>query len=192
MTRWPPAARLRFSWLWLAYPILIFIGLQFLAPRYLALLTGVILLLRWRNALPSMLARFSWLQKAAALLLLSWLVVTCISNNETLLKIYPAMINLIMLLIFGLSLKYPPSMIEVFARIQQPELPAAAINYTRHVTMVWCLFFLINGSLAAYTAMNTSRETWAFYNGFLTYIIMGILFAGEWLVRRRLMARQIK
>lgn len=190
MTLQPPAARIALSWLWLAYPLLVFIGLQFIAPRYLALLIALTLLLRWRKALPAVLQRFSWLQKGAGLLLLGWLLMTSINNDEALLRSYPAIINLGMLVLFGLSLQTPPSMVEIFARMQQPQLPVAAIAYTRQVTRIWCLFFLINGGIAFYTAFYTSRELWALYNGIIAYLLMGLLFAGEWLVRRRLMAGQ--
>lgn len=190
MTLQPPAARIALSWLWLAYPLLVFIGLQFLAPRYLALLIALTLMLRWHKALPSMLQRFSGLQKGAGLLLLGWLLMTSISNDEALLRCYPAIINLGMLVLFGLSLQTPPSMVEIFARMQQPQLPAAAIGYTRQVTKIWCMFFLINGAMALYTAFYTSRELWALYNGAVAYLLMALLFAAEWLVRRRFMRGQ--
>jgi uncharacterized membrane protein len=35
--------------------------------------------------------------------------------------------------------------------------------------------------------MYTSLEVWALYNGLLAYLLMGAMFAGEWLVRRKVM-----
>jgi uncharacterized membrane protein len=94
-----------------------------------------------------------------------------------------------MLLLFGLSLVYPPSMAERFARVSEPELAPYGVRYTRHVTQVWCVFFVGNGAVATYTALYASREIWAWYNGLIAYLLMGILFAGEWLFRRCFHAR---
>jgi uncharacterized membrane protein len=58
------------------------------------------------------------------------------------------------------------------------------VRYTFRITQIWCAFFLINGTLAAYTALFTSRAAWALYNGLIAYLLMGALFAGEWLYRR--------
>jgi uncharacterized membrane protein len=61
------------------------------------------------------------------------------------------------------------------------------VRYTRTITLVWCAFFALNGALAIYTALLTSREAWALYNGFIAYLLMGALIAGERLTRRRLL-----
>ncbi len=58
-------------------------------------------------------------------------------------------------------------------------------RYTRRVTQVWCGFFVLNGGLALCTALWASDAGWALYNGLVAYVLMGLLFAGEWLVRRR-------
>ena len=75
-------------------------------------------------------------------------------------------------------------MIEVFARIKEPELSEQAIAYTRKVTMVWVCFFLINGSISLYT-LELSREVWVLYNGLISYVLMALIFAIEWVVRQR-------
>jgi uncharacterized membrane protein len=46
---------------------------------------------------------------------------------------------------------------------------------------------VVNGALAAYTAVFASREAWALYNGVIAYLLMGGLFAGERLLRRRVL-----
>jgi uncharacterized membrane protein len=45
------------------------------------------------------------------------------------------------------------------------------------------VFFIFNGIVAALT-ISASDAVWALYNGLISYIIMGILFAGEYIVRR--------
>jgi uncharacterized membrane protein len=90
-----------------------------------------------------------------------------------------------MLLLFGATLVRPPTMVERFARMQEPDLPPERVRYTRRVTEAWCLFFVLNGGIAAYTAAFSSRETWAIYTGFVSYLLMGALFVAERIVRRR-------
>ena len=74
-------------------------------------------------------------------------------------------------------------MIERFARIREPNLPMRAISYTRRVTQVWCIFFFVNGAIALVTALWASPATWTLYNGLIAYVMMGLLFAGEYVVR---------
>jgi uncharacterized membrane protein len=104
-------------------------------------------------------------------------------------KLYPASMNAAMLAAFGFTLIQPPSMAERFARLREPHLPPEGIIYTRRVTIVWCCFFLLNGSIALITAFWAPAKIWALYNGLIAYILIGLLFAGEYLVRLRFKAR---
>ena len=170
------------------YPILIFAGLQFLDPRTVGAAVLVALVLRYRRNATRLASGLSPVQWSALALppVLGLAVVA--TNSETLLLLYPASISASMLILFGATLLSPPTMVERFARLREPELSPAGVRYTRHVTEAWCLFFVCNGSLAVYTALAASRETWALYNGFIAYILMGTLFAGERAVRRRMMS----
>ncbi|MDR2631405.1 MAG: AMP-binding protein [Spirochaetaceae bacterium] len=56
--------------------------------------------------------------------------------------------------------------------------------YCRKVTRVWCLFFIINGGIAAFTVFFASDTLWSLYNGGISYIFIGILFGGELMVRK--------
>jgi uncharacterized membrane protein len=171
--------------LWLAYPLVIFFGLELLEPRYVALLLACALLLRSRRNASRFLAGLTRINVAVLTGLLGLAVFTGVTNSEILLRFYPAAMSLGMLLLFSLSLKFPPSMIERFARLREPNLPLAGVQYTRRVTQVWCAFFVANGTVAAWTALYASRDAWAMYNGLIAYILMGALFAGESLLRRR-------
>jgi uncharacterized membrane protein len=165
----------------LLYPLAIWLGHGRVEPRLLALL----LVLAAASRLPSLKLKLKlngasrwWL--AGALLLAA----LAIWNNALLpLKLYPVLVNLGMLAVFGYSLHAPPSVIERMARLSDPALPAYAVAYTRRVTQVWCGFFVVNGTLALLTAIWASAAVWSLYNGVLAYILMGCLFAGEYLVR---------
>jgi uncharacterized membrane protein len=106
------------------------------------------------------------------------------------LKLYPVLVNGVMLGLFGYSLIVPPSFIERIARLQEPELPVAAVQYTYRVTQVWCVFFVFNGAIALGTALWASAAVWTLYNGVISYVLMGLLFGGEYLVRLRVRRRQ--
>jgi uncharacterized membrane protein len=123
-------------------------------------------------------ARRCWLGGTLLLFILAvW------SNGLLPLKLYPVLVNTVFFSAFAYSLISPPTMIERFARIYEPNLPARAISYTRRVTQVWCIFFVANGAIALMTALWASPATWTLYNGLIAYVLMGLLFAGEYTVR---------
>ena len=74
---------------------------------------------------------------------------------------------------------------ESFARLKHKDLPPTAVAYCRKATQAWCVFFALNGSVAAYTAWHGDRALWAFYNGLLFYVLLAFMAGGEYLVRRR-------
>jgi len=170
--------------LWLVYPLVILFGLKVAEPRYVALVLALALLLRRGREAARLLSSLSRVDLVVLGSLLLLAGVTAVTNSEQLLRLYPAAMNLGMLLLFGMSLIDPPSMVERFARLREPDLPDEAIRYTRCVTQVWCFFFVGNGVIAIYTALYASRDAWALYNGFFAYVLMGGLFGGEWLLRR--------
>lgn len=106
-------------------------------------------------------------------------------NAWTPLKLYPVLVNAIFLGVFGYSLMAPPSLIERIARRKEPDLPSHAVHYTRRVTQVWCVFFFVNGAIALVTALWASTAIWSLYNTVIAYVLMGLLFGGEYLVRLR-------
>ncbi|MDR1388918.1 MAG: AMP-binding protein [Treponema sp.] len=77
-------------------------------------------------------------------------------------------------------------------RLQKKVSPLAKKHveaYCRTVTAIWCAFFILNGSAALYTILWGSEEIWAVYNGGVSYILMGTLFAVEYGVRKMVQKR---
>ncbi len=173
----------------LGYPALVLAGITLLAPRYLALLLLLTLWLRYRNNLRGqrLLMPVEWAVGAG---LAALACATAISNSELLLRCYPVAVNVGMGMTFAVSLRAPMSMVERIARLHQPDLPPEAAPYLRNVTRVWIGFFIVNGIAAMVTALWTSREIWSLYNGGIAYVLIGLLFAAEWLWRRRMLARK--
>jgi uncharacterized membrane protein len=102
-------------------------------------------------------------------------------------RLYPAFMNAAMLSVFAVTLWKPPSMIERFARVLDPDLPESGVRYTRKVTIVWIGFFALNGAIALWTVLQPGWAAWTLYNGFLSYVAAGLLFVGEYFVRQRVM-----
>lgn len=173
---------------WIAYPLIIFFGLKFLTPRYVALLLAVLLIVKWRRDAQVWLKSLAKINVAIFLILLMVVLFTFVLNSEHLLRLYPALVNLGMLILFSASLRYPPSMIESFARLKTPDLSPEGVKYTAAVTKVWCLFFIGNGAISLYTAYFCSQHMWALYNGLIAYLLMGVLFVSEWLIRPKQLA----
>ena len=104
-------------------------------------------------------------------------------------RLYPVLVNLSLLIVFAGSLRSGMPIIEKIARLREPQLPPAGIAYTRKVTQAWCVFFIGNGTLALITVLVGNEQIWLLYNGFIAYLLMGAMFAGEWLLRRRMRQR---
>ena len=176
-----------FAALFLAYPVIVYFGLTYFDARGVAvlliLLVGARVVFAGRKSGQSTF-RPQLVFSLAAAAAIGFLVV--VSNSDLFLKFYPVCISGLMLVIFFVSLLRPPTVIERIARVQNPNLPESAVRYTRNVTIIWCMFFVFNGAVALYTALFSSLETWALYNGVISYVLMGVLFAGEYLVRRRI------
>jgi acyl-coenzyme A synthetase/AMP-(fatty) acid ligase len=105
------------------------------------------------------------------------------------LKLYPVFINAALLIAFSLTLFTPPPMIFRFAVLQDKTIPGSlgekrVERYCRKVTVVWCVFFVINGGIAALTAFFASDALWSLYNGGISYMLIGILFGGELMIRK--------
>lgn len=163
-----------------AYPVLVYFALRKgVDARWLALGLLALLGLRWGRPLLKKIPLPLALAAGLAALALAWF------RGAASVLYYPVAVNLALLCIFGASLRFPPSVIERLARLRHPDLDAHGVAYTRKVTQVWCAFFLGNAAAAAATARSGNAELWMFYNGFLAYLLMGMLFLGEMLVRRR-------
>jgi uncharacterized membrane protein len=152
----------------LVYPLAIWFGHGTVEPRWLAGL----LLLAVATRLPALRLSAAARWSAAAALGLA-------------LKLYPVLVNGAFLAAFGWSLVHGPSMVERFARLREPDLPPAAVGYTRRVTQAWCVFFAANGTVALLTAVFAPEAVWSLYTGVVSYVLMGLMFGGEYLLRMR-------
>lgn len=164
----------------LAYPLLVYFGSQVLPPGSIAIaLLGFIVL--QSTVLAESPAKRSLLTVSAV----AALIVVAIGMAAPLisLKAYPILICAGLSVLFGHSLLRPPTVIERIARLRQPDLNAAAISYLCKVTVVWLCFFVVNAAISGVTAIWGSFEAWTLYNGLISYLLIGTIFAGELAVR---------
>lgn len=162
----------------LAYPLAVYLSIGRLPLQWLALLLLGLALARACLAKQ----KFWWLTAAGAGLLCA---ASLWRSDALALKLYPVLVNVVLLAVFAFSLWRPPSVVERLARLKEPDLPVSGVRYTRQVTRVWCVFFVCNGAVALYTALWGSDALWAMYNGAIAYVLMGALMAIEWCVRQK-------
>jgi uncharacterized membrane protein len=173
----------------LAWPLLVGFGLAHNGLHWLlpvmALLLLVRLLLVRKQAGP-----MRRVLQIVALAGIALCVTSSVLKAHQLLLFYPVVVNAVMLAVFGGSLWSTMPLVERLARLHEPHLPPAGVRYTRQVTRIWCLFFIVNGLIALFTALHGDMRLWTAWNGVIAYLLMGSLMAGEWLVRRRVMKRE--
>lgn len=171
----------------LAYPFAVYFGLNYFNSRVVAAALLVLMILRAACSAQRG-SRRVW-----AMLALGVSVAACtyVLNEPFYLRLYPVLMSGLMLGMFAMSLFQPPSMIEMFARLsfKGRPMPAHVVTYTRNVTKVWCGFFILNGAVALYT-VSASLETWTLYNGLISYLLMGGLFAGEFIYRHLIVKKR--
>ena len=100
-----------------------------------------------------------------------------------LLLLVPTLVNGVLLVSFGRTLVYPPTVIEKIAGTMTKNLSSNEVLYCKNVTVVWCIFFTLNGSLALFLAFFSSLEVWTLYNSVVAYGLMGSLFLVEFIYR---------
>lgn len=165
-----------------AFPAVVFFGRGHVPPQVLALVLAALVLVRRRGAFGIRVS--PWVAAGGMLL-----AVLGFGLDDILpLKLYPVLVNASLLTVFLLSFRYPPPIAERIARSQVPDLPRSAVVYTGKVTRAWCVFFAGNALVALWTALWCSDRVWFIYNGMVAYALAGLMFAAEWLVRKRVLA----
>lgn len=98
---------------------------------------------------------------------------------------YPVIVNAVLLVVFASSLYSSKSIVERIARLKDTSFTDREIPYARKVTIAWVIFFVLNGGIALVTVFLSDKSYWSIYNGAISYVFMGIMFAGELLIRHR-------
>ena len=129
-----------------------------------------------------------------------------ITGKEFFLKIYSVVISVTMLFVFGSTLFFPPNIIFRFATLSDKSIKGSSYEqkvykYCQKVTIVWCCFFILNGTASALTTFadkifglspDEARKVWAVYNGGISYVLMGTLFVVEFIIRKLVNKKMMK
>jgi uncharacterized membrane protein len=98
-------------------------------------------------------------------------------------RLYPVAVCAAVFAAFLISAFRTP-IVELVARKRYGALDEEQTAYCRKVNNCWIVFLSAHLAVTAATVFMPLR-VWAFYNGFLAYVLFGLMFLGERLVRRR-------
>ncbi|HBN51499.1 MULTISPECIES: hypothetical protein [Thalassospira] len=167
------------------YPVLVYFGLSAFSPQFI--LIGLLIVVLLRAVTFAVQKRYG--PAGLAVLVAGIVAAGGLASELLAIRFYPVIVSLTMGAVFTVTLFTDRPMVERLARLKMPDLDDYSIAYTRKLTKVWIGFFAVNAMIATWTALYASMEIWTLYNGFLSYLLIGILFIGEWPVRRILRAR---
>ncbi len=105
-----------------------------------------------------------------------------------LLKYYPPVMNFCLFMIFFSSLFQERTVIQKIALASDPDSNEAVMKYTRNLTYIWAVFTFLNFLVSVGTVF-MSEKIWALYNGFISYLLVGIIFIIEYIVRINFMRK---
>lgn len=182
MPRWLPAA-LRGTFV-AAYPLLVYVGVSRWSPRVLGLVLLAALLPGLVSKLRTADRAHLWPVLRVPLSIFALVGLGAALNEPRFFYALPVLVNLMLLANFAATLRGPVSMIERFARMQEPELPPGGEAYCRKVTIVWCWFFVANAAMSAALALWAPVAWWSLYVGGIAYLLIGVMFTVEYIVRK--------
>lgn len=162
-----------------SYPFLVYFGLSIFPPSFFGLVLVVVLALRFGLLMPA--ERKTLLPVLAVFLV--YAIAASVLDSARLLLFYPALVNFTLCLVFALSLGSGEPLLLRIVRARGAVISEHAPRYLYWLTLLWSVFFVINGLVSIWTS-TLSMRAWTLYNGLISYFIVAILVAGEWLFRR--------
>ena len=174
----------------LAYPFVVYFGLRHLDVQVLAsIIIGIavlrLIVLKGQDNKNNIGIGVVGTFLLIVLAITSWLI-----DDAMWLKFYPITVSLLLLYLFAASLWTDKTMIQRFAELKEKHMSAKKKTYMRKLTKIWCAFFITNASISSYTLFYTSDETWMLYNGFFSYILIGLLIAIELIYRHTVVLKR--
>ena len=113
-------------------------------------------------------------------------------DDNLVLKWYPPLADFAFLTIMVTSFFFPPPIafyfIDIFDKTMKIVIPKHRFEvYCFRATIAWCIYFVVDGIIAilTLTIYVDSESVWYIYNAGITYVIMGIIFAGEYIILKR-------
>lgn len=169
------------------YPFLVVFGIDTLGVGGVAIILVGITVIRWHITSTSM----TLTEKRLYMMMMTFCVLSMVSQEEFMLYYYPVLMNLFIATIFLISLREEQPLIERLYRLTTKKpLPPIAIVYMRHLTAFWGGILVLNSLVSSYTACCTSPQFWALYNGGIAYGLFAVIMGIEWVVRQHVKKKQ--
>lgn len=118
------------------------------------------------------------------------IILWCQPSKTTLAMLYPTLMSWLFAVAFLFSWLFPPTVLERWVRLRDPNTPSEATSYLNKLTLIWVVWFLINGAVAFGLALAGRSGWWALYTGILSYVFTALLLVCEWIFRRWWRARR--
>jgi uncharacterized membrane protein len=161
------------------YPFLVYVGLQHLPPSFFALVLLLLLGLRFGILLPDERP----VLVPILLLFVVYALVAAVAGSQKMLLYYPVVVNFSLCGVFLASLRGDESLLLRLVRSRGRPMSKYAPRYLHRLTIVWSVFFALNGLIAAWTT-TLSIQVWTLYNGLLSYCLVAVLMIVEYVFRR--------
>ena len=192
----PAAGKIFFTAISVLYPLIVYCGLEYwgLSPRRLSIVLLALAFYHFLNFTHGKSRMERGRTAIFVVLIIVCALVAFCADNILFVKFYPVLVNLSLLSFFGFTLWKPPSFAFRMACLHDKSLEKspsfkAVERYCRKVTVAWCFFFIVNGSIATFTVFVCSDKIWSLYNGLISYILIGIIFIVEYLVRKMVQSK---
>jgi uncharacterized membrane protein len=162
-----------------AYPFIVFFGLKHLPPSVFGLALLVLLAMRYGILLPAERP----VLVPMLLIFVVYALTATLSQSQAMLLYYPAVVNFTLSGVFLNSLRQGDPLLLRIVRARGMHISAHGPRYLYRLTGVWAGFFILNGLTSIWTS-TLSIEAWTLYNGFLSYCLVAVFFAVEYVFRR--------
>ena len=114
-------------------------------------------------------------------------VIVLITQSEMVLKFYPIAITLVFLVMFAVPMIKGKPIITRFAMMMDPAIethPGRGIleRCCMGLNIAWCVHLVISLGINIAISFGSTLEVWTIYNAVISYLVMGILIALQFLV----------
>lgn len=172
------------SVMFFVYPFVVYAAMRWWSPRAAMLAMLAVMLpaswLRIRSAPPGSLGPMAWIPGITVVLL----GIGAVLGRIGLALWTPVAVNAALCLTFATTLRRGTPLVERFARMMISDLRPEELRWCRTWTLLWSLFFVLSGSVAAVLALYAPIEIWTLYTGLLGYLAIGVVFGIEYTLRK--------
>lgn len=161
------------------YPFFVYFGLQYLPPSFFGIALLILLGMRFGVLLPEERP----ILLPVLLLYVAYAALAALADSKTMLLFYPVLVSCTLCVLFLNSIRVGEPLLLRVLRARGWAMSEHAPRYLHNLTLIWAGFFALNGAVALWTA-TLSIEAWTVYNGFLSYVLVAILVAVEYVFRR--------